>query len=80
MLWCMHRTNIYLSDEQERALATRARLEGKTRSAVIRAILDRELALPPDADLQEAFGRLATGYHDLVRGLFDDDIDLRIEA
>jgi hypothetical protein len=76
----MHRTNIYLTDEQERALDARARAEGKTRSAVLREILDRELASPSlDGDIQEAFAALADGYQQLAGDLFDDDPDLRIE-
>ena len=74
------RTQIYLTDEQERALDARARAEGKTRSAVLREILDRELMNPPlDGDIQEAFAALADGYEHLVGDLFDDDPDLCIE-
>ena len=79
-MWCMHRTNIYLTDEQERALDARARAEGTTRSAVLRAILDQELAAPSvDPGLQEAFAALADGYEQLAGDLFDDDPDLRID-
>lgn len=80
ILRCMHRTNIYLTDEQERALDTRARAEGTTRSAVLRAILDRELATPTvDPGLQEGFAALVDGYRELTADLFDDDPDLRID-
>ena len=76
----MHRTNIYLTDEQERGLDARARRTGSTRSAVIRALLDAGLAAEPAVDpLAEAFGDLADGYEQLVGELFDDDPDLRIE-
>ena len=76
----MQRTNIYLTEAQQRALAARARATGTTRSAVLRGILDAELADPgpPDAELQAALAALADGYDDLVAGLFDDDPDLRI--
>lgn len=80
MLRGMHRTNIYLTEEQERALDARARVEGRTRSAVLRAILDRELAgVPLDDEVQAAFAALADDYDELVGDLFDDDPDLRID-
>ena len=76
----MHRTNIYLTEEQERALDARARAEGTTRSAVLRSILDRELTgVALDSDLREGFAALADGYGELVDGLFDADPDLLIE-
>lgn len=82
MLRCMQRTNVYLTDEQQRALAARARVAGTTKSAVLRDILDAGLAAPPPADLelQAAFAALADQYDRLTAGLFDDDPDLRIEA
>lgn len=82
MLRCMQRTNIYLTEAQQRALAARARMEGTTRSAVVREILDAGLAstAPADEELQTAFGALAERYDDLVAGLFDDDPDLRIDT
>lgn len=82
MLWCMQRTNIYLTESQHRALATRARRAGTTRSAVLREILDAGLAgaAPVDEDLQRAFATLSDRYDDLVAGLFDDDPDLRIDS
>jgi hypothetical protein len=80
ILRCIHRTNIYLTEEQERALDVRARAEGKTRSALLREILDRELGSSPlDGDIQEAFAVLADGYQRLAGDLFDDDPDLRID-
>ncbi len=82
MLRCMQRTNVYLTEAQQRALAARARVAGTTRSAVLRDILDAGLAEPAPADdaLRRAFATLADGYDDLVSGLFDDDPDLRIDA
>lgn len=82
MLWCMQRTNIYLTDAQQRALAARARMAGSTRSAVLREILDAALAEPAPADdeLHGAFAALADRYQDIAAGLFDDDADLRIDA
>lgn len=43
MLWCMNRTNIYLTDEQREQLDARARAEGTSRAELIRRILDRTL-------------------------------------
>ena len=43
MLWCMNRTNIYLTDEQRARLDARARAEGVSRAELIRAALDRAL-------------------------------------
>lgn len=82
MLWCMQRTNIYLTEEQQRALAARARVAGTTKSAVLREILDAGLAesAPVDDELRACFAALAARYDDLVAGLFDDDPDLRIDA
>lgn len=41
----MHRTNVYLTTEEERALDARARAEGATRSKVLRNIIDAALGL-----------------------------------
>lgn len=82
MLRCMHRTNIYLTEAQQRALDLRARRAGTNRSAVLREILDAELAEPaaPDEQLRAQFAALAERHDQLVAGLFDDDPDLRIDA
>jgi hypothetical protein len=77
----MHRTNLYLTDEQERALDARARAAGLSRSALVRSIIDRELARPLllDEETDEALRLLGERYHEMIEGLFDDDPDLRIE-
>ena len=77
----MHRTNLYLTEEQERELDARARSERISRSELVRRILDRELARPkiPDPELEAAFGSMADSYHEAVGDLFDDDPDLRVE-
>ncbi|CAN5717464.1 hypothetical protein BH24ACT4_BH24ACT4_11160 [soil metagenome] len=81
MVRCMHRTNIYLTEEQERALDERARRGGTTRSAIVRDIIDRDLGR--DGVLTEeakaGFAELAERYDELTDGMFDDDPDLRIE-
>lgn len=79
----MHRTNIYLRPEQEAALDARARVEGASRSDLIRRIIDEHLGIGDttvdweevDAALAEARPRLAAAAADL----FADDPDLRIE-
>lgn len=81
MVRCMHRTNIYLTDEQERALDERARRAGTTRSAVVREIIDRDLEAPRpiDPEIAAGFHELFERYDELVGDMFDDDPDLRIE-
>jgi hypothetical protein len=78
----MHRTNLYLTDEQERGLDARARAAGISRSELVRRLVDRELERPTawDAGAEEAFRLLADAYPCAVGGLFDDDADLRIET
>lgn len=82
MMRCMQRTNIYLTEDQQRALDAMARIARTNRSAVLRDILDEELfgSSGFDDEMREAFGRLADGYSELATGLFDDDPDLRIDA
>lgn len=76
----MLRTNIYLSEAQDRALRQRALFEGTTKSAVVRKILDESLGSGPVGDeLSAGFEALATGWDQLTDGLFDDDPDIRIE-
>ncbi len=64
MLWCMNRTNIYLSDEQREQLDERARAEGVSRAELIRQLLDRLLRGESDrlsadlAAIEESFGVL----------------------
>lgn len=42
-LYIMHRTQIYLGEDQEHALADRARQLGRTKSALIREAIDNYL-------------------------------------
>ncbi len=81
MLRCMRRTNIYLTEAQQRALDLRARRAGTNRSAVLREILDAALwePSPPDEELRAQFATLSDHHGQLVAGLFDDDPDLRID-
>src|SRR3546814_17898114 len=68
MLWCMQRTNIYLTEEQQQALDVRARRAVTNRSAALRAIPAAELAktAPPDQQVRAQFAALADT-HDTVR-------------
>jgi hypothetical protein len=77
----MHRTNLYLTEVQERELDARARRAGLSRSALVRSIIDRELTKPQSIDgaLQQSLGQIADDYQELIGDLFDDDPDLRID-
>lgn len=77
----MHRTNLYLTEEQERKLDARARANRMSRSAYVRRLIDRVLEEqePVAPEIQHQLGELADTYEDIVGSLFDDDPDLRIE-
>lgn len=77
----MHRTNLYLTEEQERKLDARARASRLTRSAYVRQIIDRALQEPePMArEVEIRLAELADCYGEIVSGVFDDDPDLRID-
>jgi predicted transcriptional regulator len=49
-LYIVHRTQIYLADDQDRALTARARALGRTKSALIREAIDGYLAPQPVPD------------------------------
>lgn len=72
-LWCMHRTNIYLTDEQRTALADRARAEGTSAADLVRRLIDRALLgggedLTNDlAAIDASFGALCDEEFDLDR-------------
>jgi hypothetical protein len=76
----MHRTNIYLTDEQEAALDSRARAQGMSRAGVVRAILDEHLGLTTvDPRLEQALLGIADRLETVTGDLFADDPDLRID-
>ena len=51
----MERTNLYLTKEQQRRLASRAKAEGVTKSFIVRRILDEALAITvPTPSVQKA--------------------------
>jgi predicted DNA-binding protein len=60
--YIMNRTQIYLSDEQERALAERAERLGRTKSALIREAIDSYLE--PRSSEARALARLRTAVAD----------------
>lgn len=77
----MHRTNLYLTEEQERRLDDRARAKRVSRSAYVRDIIDRALQEPeplrPEVEAQ--LSAFADVYHEAVGDLFDGDPDLSID-
>lgn len=54
--YIVRRTQIYLDDAQDRALAARAAASGTTKSAVIRHAVDAYLAQPEDTDWKTRIG------------------------
>lgn len=76
----VRRTNIYLSEIEQAALDARAAAEGSTRSEVLRAIVDRELNLGPEADVVDAaLAELAAELAARARALSATDPDLAID-
>jgi predicted transcriptional regulator len=76
----VHRTNVYLTDEEQAALDARAEVEGSSRSVVLRSIVDEALNLTEgtdaiDAALAEAAGEIA----ETARHLSADDPELRAD-
>jgi hypothetical protein len=73
MVRCMHRTNIYLTDEQVALLDLRAEAEGMSRAELIRKLLDQLLHTDSDrlgadlAAIDVSFGRLVDVEIDLDR-------------
>ena len=71
-MWCMQRTNIYLEEEQARALDRMAAEEGTSRAAVIRRLLNRALSSTDErleadlAAIDASFGALADEDFDVV--------------
>lgn len=56
--YIVRRTQIYLDDAQDRALAARAAASGTTKSAVIRHAVDAYLAQPEEVDWQARIDEL----------------------
>ncbi len=62
-MWCMRRTNIYLSEHQSAVLDQVARTQGISRAELIRQLIDRSISASGAADLdadlaaiRESFG------------------------
>lgn len=55
----MRRTQIYLTDEQDRLLSERARDQGLSKAEVIRRLLDERLGIGPAQERAEAIRQSA---------------------
>lgn len=77
----MYRTNVYLTEEQKRALTSVARAKGVSRSDVLRSILDRELGLADgdDPELDAALLAAADVISERAHELATADPDLSSE-
>lgn len=77
----MHRTNIYLTDEQVQRLDAAAARSGTNRSNVLREMIDEHLPAKTELDPEvvAAFVELGERWDELVGDMFQDDPDLRIE-
>lgn len=77
----MHRTNIYLTEEQVKELDERAAAAGTNRSEVIRDLVDEGLSRPAKVTPGAAAALVELGerWDELVGDMFQDDPDLRIE-
>lgn len=80
-MWCMQRTNVYLTEGQARYLEARADATGTTRSSVLRNIIDDAAARPAmlDEEVKRAFAALADEYADVSARLFADDPHLSVD-
>lgn len=70
----MHRTNIYLTDEQRVALGARASSDGTTVAELVRRLIDRALADDGD-DLAADLGAIDASFGVLDDQVFDVDRD-----
>jgi len=68
----MHRTNIYLTDEQRAALATRAAAEGTSAAELVRRLIDQAL-LGGNEDLADDLAAIDVSFG-VLRGV-EVDID-----
>ena len=71
-MWCMHRTNIYLTDEQRSALAARAAAEGTSAAELVRRLIDHAL-FGANEDLADDLGAIDVSFGAL-RGV-EIDVD-----
>lgn len=74
MMWCMRRTNIYLTDEQRTALAARAAAEGTSVAELVRRLIDQALIGAGD-DLADDVAAIEASFG----AARDDEIDLDVD-
>lgn len=70
----MHRTNIYLTDEQRAALAARAAAEGTSAAELIRRLIDQAL-FGANEDLVDDLATIDVSFGALREDEIDIDID-----
>lgn len=73
-MWCMRRTNIYLTEEQRAALATRAAAEGTSAAELVRRLIDQTLLGTSD-DLIDDLAAIEASFGALGEDELDVDID-----
>lgn len=73
-MWCMHRTNIYLTDEQRAALAARAAVEGTSAAELVRRLIDQTLLGASD-DLSDDLAAIDASFGALGEEELDVDVD-----
>ena len=78
MMWCMHRTNIYLTEQQEKALDAIAAADGLSRSEVIRRILDNRLRMGSAEGVERALRAAGSLLAETGERIFAEDADLAI--
>jgi hypothetical protein len=78
----MERTNIYLTEEQQRRLSRRAKAEGVTKSTIVRQILDEALAIsaPPLPSAENAVAGSFGIWADRSETQLDDVLEWRREV
>lgn len=79
MFATVRRTNIYLSDDEIRAIDGAAAVSHSSRSDVIRRIIDREFNLGHSSELDAWLVEHSEELAARARALSADDPDLRIE-
>lgn len=76
----VHRTNVYLTDEEQAALDARAQVEGSSRSEVLRSIVDKALNLTEGTDsIDSGLAEAAREIAETARRLSADDPELRVD-
>ena len=77
----MQRTNIYLTEEQQRRLAHKAKAEGVTKSRIVRKILDEALAITaPSPSVEDALVASFGVWSDRTDDQLDEILEWRQEV